>query len=105
MEIGNLHIYTAGGACVTSLGMNLEENVSNIKAGKSGIQKHEDKNLSAEAFYGAIINKAELEKACTLTGYNGIFTALEKMFLIALKDVLKDYQAYKIGRASCRERV
>ncbi|HTO39091.1 MAG TPA: beta-ketoacyl synthase N-terminal-like domain-containing protein [Brumimicrobium sp.] len=94
MKNGNLHIYTAGGACVTSLGMNLEENITNIKAGKSGIHKHEDKNLSAEAFYGAIINKEKLEKVFNLTAYKGTFTTLEKMFLIVLKDVLNDYQAY-----------
>jgi len=87
----NIPVYVANGNCVTPLGLNLLDNVQGILDGRTAIEQVKDENLQKEPFYGAVINKDWLEKAYSKLEYNGDFSTLEKMMLLALDDIVKTY--------------
>lgn len=93
-EVEHIKVYTSGGTCITPLSSSLNENITQIIAENRGIAKHLDTNLSNEEFYGAIIDKKMLNADFNSLGYEGEFSVLEKMMLVVLSDLLKDYKEY-----------
>src|SRR5699024_3295350 len=86
-------VFFAAGECVTPLGWTLEENITNLEKGKSGISLIKDKNFAENPFYGAIINKEKLAKNFENLAYQNQFSTLEKMILLACEKLKNKYQS------------
>lgn len=93
LKANKIPVYVADGSCVTPLGFNLNENISQIEKGNSAIREINDENLQEEAFYGAIIDKQQLNKAFDQLEYTGTFSVLEKMMLLAVDEIVKTYKS------------
>lgn len=80
------------GTCVTPLGINLIDNIQGIKDGRVAISKNIDNNLQKDPFYGAVINKELLNKTFSNLKYEGQFSTLEKMMLLAVDEIANNFK-------------
>lgn len=87
-------VYVQRGDCVTPLGFNLEDNLSEIEEGKSAISLVKDEYLSTTPFYGSIIKQDLLEQNFSNLSLDGEFTDLEKMMLLAVESIKKEYSEH-----------
>lgn len=85
-------VYVANGECVTPLGFSLDENIRAIKKGDIAIRKVVNEQLQKEPFYGAIIDKEALEHQFSKLNYEGTFSTLEKMMLVAVQGIVIKHQ-------------
>lgn len=71
---------------ISSLGFDSASNFENLKAQKSGIEKHQREN--GESFYSSIVDKKEVDTTFSKIGEVNDYTMLEKMMLLSVQDVL-----------------
>lgn len=74
---------------ISPLGFSTEENLEAIKAGRSGLQFHENSRFNEGGFYAGIIDPEILSSKFSDIGNPLKFTKLEQMMLIAINGVLK----------------
>jgi len=74
---------------ISPLGFSTEENLEAIKAGKSGLQSHENPRFNEGALYAGIIDPEILASKFSKIGNPLKFTKLEQMMLLAINGVLK----------------
>ncbi len=74
---------------ISSLGFTTAENIENIKAGKSGIQFHDNKNLSNTPLHASLTDNKRLEDLFSLNTSEK-FSRLEKMLILSISDALKE---------------
>ena len=85
-------VYIAQDAIVSPLGFDSLSNIDQISKGVSGIQQHTDKNILPQSFYSAIINSSTLNAYFEKEGKPADYTRLEKMMILALKNIITDAQ-------------
>ncbi len=71
---------------ISSLGFDSTSNFENLKAQKSGIEKHKREN--GEPFYSSIVDKEKVDVAFSKIGAINEYTTLEKMMLLSVHDIL-----------------
>ena len=84
--------------CLTPIGFDVAENTANIESGRSGIKQF-DNELMEKPFYAAIVDENELDnKFSEITSVDS-YTKLEKMIILALKPVIRDFERLSSKRS------
>ncbi|MEX1192659.1 MAG: beta-ketoacyl synthase N-terminal-like domain-containing protein [Brumimicrobium sp.] len=89
----NIEVFATDGNCVSPLGCNLESNMDRLLKGDIAIKKLNDKQFDDNSFYGAIINDSELNTSFSQLNYQGEFSKLEKMLLLALSPIVEKHHS------------
>ena len=85
-------VYISETNCITPIGFDVATNIIKIENGISSIQKQHNLSLMEKPFYAASIDEIDLEVAFTKIESDSNFTKLEKMMLLALHPMLKNYK-------------
>lgn len=84
-------VYVQKGDCITPLGFGFERNIEKVENGVSAISLNEANHICSIPFYGATINPFVLEHRFSESNTKGVFTPLEKMMLLAVESIKKEY--------------
>jgi len=81
-------LYLLDDAIISPLGFSTEENIQAIREGKSGLKLQQRPEITENPFFAGIIDESYLNQAFSESGKIESFTKLEKMILLAVKQVL-----------------
>ncbi len=82
-------VYISSHNIISSLGFTSEDNLNNIRKGKSGIKLSEDKKLSPESVYVSLIPDEEIKKKFAEISIENVYTKYEKLLILSISDALK----------------
>ena len=80
-------VYVVADNILSPLGRTTEENFSNISRGQSGIQLHDDKALSVQPFYAAMLEPGQLERYWSEDSLD-TFTKFEQLLILSVQNAL-----------------
>jgi len=81
------NVYVVADNILSPLGRTTEENFSNVARGLSGIQLHENRNLSANPFYAAMLPAGQLEKYWSDESLD-TYTKFEQLLILSVQNAL-----------------
>ncbi|PRX47395.1 beta-ketoacyl synthase N-terminal-like domain-containing protein [Salegentibacter salegens] len=82
------NLYLLDDAIISPLGFSTKENIQAIREGKSGLQLQQKPGITENPFPAGIIDDVKLNQAFLEFGNTEKFTKLEKMVILAVKQVL-----------------
>jgi 3-oxoacyl-[acyl-carrier-protein] synthase-1 len=80
-------VYVVADNILSPLGRTTEENFSNVSRGQSGIQLHDDKALSVNPFYAAMLEPGQLERYWSEDSLD-TFTKFEQLLILSVQNAL-----------------
>lgn len=83
-----IKVYTISDNIITSLGFTSEENITQIRKGKSGIEIHDNKKLSQIPFPASLVDSIKLEETFTKFEYPEKYTRFEKLLILSVADAI-----------------
>lgn len=81
-------VYFLADNIITSLGFTTKENFDALKLGRTGITLHENKELYNSPFQASLVDNNRLNKEFSAFEKKEIFTRLEKMLILSIKDAI-----------------
>jgi 3-oxoacyl-[acyl-carrier-protein] synthase I len=81
------NVYVVADNILSPLGRTTEENFSNVARGLSGIQLHENRKLSANPFYAAMLPEGQLEKYWSDESLE-TYTRFEQLLVLSVQNAL-----------------
>lgn len=80
-------VYVVADNILSPLGRTTEENFSNVSRGQSGIQKQENKALSVQPFYAAMLEPGQLERYWNEDSLD-TYTKFEQLLILSVQNAL-----------------
>ncbi|MBZ9729626.1 beta-ketoacyl synthase [Salegentibacter sp. JZCK2] len=82
------NLYLLDDAIISPLGFSIEENIQAIREGRSGLKLQQKPEITENPFFAGIIDESLLNQTFSEIGATEDFTKLEKMILLAVKQIL-----------------
>ncbi len=100
-------VYIAGDNIITSLGMTTPEVIHQLESGTHGFQKYDDRSLTPTLLPLSLVNMDLLTPKFRVIlelfhpeMQEGLFTRLEKMFIVSIHDAIKESETNLFGTNS-----
>ncbi|MCW3070988.1 MAG: beta-ketoacyl synthase [Bacteroidetes bacterium] len=91
-----LQSYIIADNIISPLGFSTEENFGQLKQMKTGVQRLEKSDLSAEPVCAAVIDQQRLDDEFKKLNASKAYTRLEQLFILSINDTLKQNPAIEI---------